>query len=73
MNKFKKVVAAFAAVLCGFAASAAVTSVAGEKLVSDGQTVVFLGDSITHYGVKNPYGYVPLSEICHKSLVRGVK
>ena len=33
---------------------------AGEKLVSDGDTVVFLGDSITHYGVKNSYGYVQL-------------
>ena len=33
---------------------------AGEKLVADGQTVVFLGDSITHNGSNNPHGYVKL-------------
>lgn len=34
--------------------------IAGEKLVADGQTVVFLGDSITHHGANNAHGYVKL-------------
>ena len=44
----------------GMVVVAALSSVACEKLVADGQTVVFLGDSITHYGANNPYGYVQL-------------
>ena len=44
----------------GMVVAAALSSVACEKLVADGQTVVFLGDSITHYGANNPYGYVQL-------------
>ena len=35
-------------------------SAANEKLVADGQTVVFLGDSITCYGAVKPDGYVKL-------------
>ena len=33
----------------------------GEPLVRSGDTVVFLGDSITHYGVERSHGYVNLT------------
>ena len=33
----------------------------GEILVKDGDTLAFLGDSITEFGQKNPDGYVNLT------------
>lgn len=44
----------------GFAVLPLLASAANEKLVADGQTVVFLGDSITCYGAVKPDGYVKL-------------
>ena len=33
----------------------------GEPLVRSGDTIVFMGDSITHYGAERPHGYVNLT------------
>ena len=42
------------------AAGFAVAACGGEKLIHDGETLVFLGDSITHYGKIHRWGYVNL-------------
>ena len=51
--------------VCKLALAAATVSLAacafGEILVKDGDTLAFLGDSITEYGQKNPDGYVNLT------------
>ena len=41
-------------------ASVAFLSQGGEKVVKNGDTLVFMGDSITWYGVTNRHGYVNL-------------
>ncbi|MCY2931877.1 MAG: family 20 glycosylhydrolase [Planctomycetota bacterium] len=51
-----RAVAVVAAVLAGMAGGAG----AQEILVKDGQTVAFLGDSITEFGAATPEGYVRL-------------
>ena len=42
-------------------AMCAAFAVHAEKLVKNGDTVVFMGDSITRYGGDNPHGYVNLT------------
>lgn len=50
-------VAPVVACLAAFAASVAV---AGTKVIHDGDTLVFMGDSITQYGKDSAAGYLPL-------------
>ena len=49
-----------AALACAVAFAAPFAAVAGEKIVKNGDTLVFMGDSITWYGVTNRHGYVNL-------------
>ena len=41
-------------------AAAALAAGAGEKVIHDGDTLVFMGDSITQYGKDSAAGYLPL-------------
>ena len=45
-----------AVAMCAFS-----SAFAAEKVVNDGDTVVFMGDSITHFGVERSHGYVNLT------------
>ncbi len=44
-------------IVCGLAAVVALVAQGGEKTVGNGDTLVFLGDSITDFGAKRSHGY----------------
>ena len=50
-----------ATLVAAIAALAYQPLVAGEKVIKNGDKIVFMGDSITHYGVERSYGYVNLT------------
>ena len=44
----------------GLAAAVALAACGGTKVIKNGDTLVFMGDSITQYGKDSPVGYLPL-------------
>ena len=62
-----KLFVSLAFTLCAIALSA------GELKIKDGETLAFLGDSITRNGWNNPYGYIRLIDAAFKAKGLNIK